>query len=84
MTMIKLFTGREIISLILILLFGRLGFWIGASQGDTGLIKSLAAVLFGLALLLAVAVALARRSQVLAKRSASMWFDEREDDEDEW
>lgn len=38
MTMIKLFTGREIISLILILLFGSLGFWIGASQGDTGLI----------------------------------------------
>ena len=38
-------------------------------------------MLFGLALLLAVAVALARRSQVLAKRSASMWFDEQEDDE---
>ena len=60
--MIKLFTRREMIPLILILAVGGLGFWIGVNQGGAEIMKLLAVLLLGLALLLASASALAHRS----------------------
>lgn len=77
--MSKLFTRREMIPLILILAVGGLGFWIGVNQGGAEIMKLLAVLLLGLALLLASASALAHRSKFLAKRSASMWFNEQQD-----
>ena len=79
--MSKFFTFREIVPFILAFTFSGLCLWIGANQGNTEFMKPLAGLLIGLALLLAIASALVCRGHFLAKRSASMWFDEQEDDE---
>ena len=79
--MIKLFTRREIIPLILIFTVGALGFWAGAHQGGTLVAQKIAEVMFAVALLLVFVSVLAHRSKFLAKRQADMWFDEQADNE---
>lgn len=77
--MSKRLTRSEIIPFIVGLVVGGLGFWLGVNQGGAEFMKPLAFALFGAALLLTLAGTLARRSNVLARRSASMWFGEQED-----
>ena len=50
--MIRLFTRREMISLILIIAVGALGLWAGASQGGTVVVQPIAEIMFAVALAL--------------------------------
>ena len=79
--MIRLFTRREMISLILIIAVGALGLWAGASQGGTVVVQPIAEIMFAVALALVFVSALAYRRKYLAERRESMWFDKQADNE---